>query len=203
MNGCQDGPQDSKGFVEMKPVYRPKGRNFPILCVYFYYLTPSEDGHPDVQAFRHIVTSDIPDASMPGLIEDLTKKARAGTITSRGDSVGSILWQRRSYIAVVLDDRNDNLLKGNAMEFVDGEHTFRNGKDIILSNVDNLSAFYCTNHMKRKHASDPDLEEGDHEEFDVCIHLVSEGPDPVCPVPDDGGPGGHNESGTNTGPPLS
>ena len=194
----QGGEGDTVQAVE--PVYVPKNPHLPVKCIYFYYLKHDGTEHPEIQAYRYLVDQGvIRYDAVPGILVTLTRSARAGTLDPVGGSVGSIVWRRKSFIAVVLDDRNDNLIGGNAMQFAGGEHTFRDGTDITLPELDNISAFYCINHMKKNRPDDPDLGH-ERESFDVCIRTVAF---PDCdhhltrfPILT------HYESGTNQGPPL-
>jgi hypothetical protein len=176
-------------------------------CIYFYYLKETPDLKEKTRAFfleyDHALNRDALEKEIPKLIE----KANNGAIRPVGWKLGDIRWRRKSWFVVVLDDDHHKLKPGDAVSFefksstgqspAGPNHNFRYGKDIPISRT--ITGFVCYNQMKGSHGRPLDDES---EVFFVKVNHGGHG---------DGQGGGkgaierrftHDDSGTNTGPPL-
>lgn len=109
-------------------------------------------------------------------------------------------WQRLSYFAAVLDVPGMELTEDDAVTFnwkglSRGNHSFRDGMDVrpLRAPHSALVGFFCLNHMQHKlgHV----LRRNEWEDFDVHFnhpHAIA----PEVRIL------GHNDSGTNLGPPT-
>ncbi len=165
---------------------------FSTRFLYFYYLEPTTDPcHPKIRGMVHEESGDI--TNVDHLVGDLVAKARDNQLTLLGSSIASIPWRHRSYIAVVLEKTRHTI---SGLEFSNqqggGMHPFKN---IRVIPVTNGSGAVCENTFERNGGGP--WAQGEFEIFNVDIRLVDRQGRPVlCRR-------GHNETGTNTGPPLN
>jgi hypothetical protein len=159
----------------------------------FYYLTPTgKPCHPDIKGicYHHGGTIQNPEA----LIDDLISAAREGTLDLRGTGISSIPWRHKSYLAIVLEGREYTIDRdgGLTLEYADGgNHSFENIRYISPADA---SGAYCENHFRKENGRPWDLCE--QETFGVDLQYADrDGHRHECHR-------SHNESGTNTGPPI-
>ncbi|HLL30000.1 MAG TPA: hypothetical protein VK403_03285 [Allosphingosinicella sp.] len=165
-------------------------------CMYFYYMTTTDDA-----AMRHYYYTHggntIQDAEVEGIIQKLTANARANGSNPPqcGEGERYIVWSRKSYIAVVIDDSAVTFEADHAVSVhpETANHTFFDGwtgKVNMPSGPSPIAAFYCINHMKLNQNGE-DLDE-DVQSFAFRMHVV--GAAQPRQFPDSGG--------TNMGPPV-
>jgi hypothetical protein len=125
---------------------------------------------------------------LEGMVPDLLARVKSSNPPiPRGSQLGSLVWQHRSYIVVVLEDDYHRLIPCDAVTFDlkigGGNHNFRGARDICHLGT-NITGFLCFNQMKD--AKNGSLNGTEHFNFKV----------------NHGGKRAHQDTGTNTGPPL-
>jgi hypothetical protein len=176
----------------------PSGKGTVPHCIYYYHITPSAD--PPTRVYFLDKRRPISTFELGGLIAELARNAH-----SDGDSpspcgwdMTDLIWRRKSYLVVVLDDPATSLVKGDGFQFPDANnHTFLDGADfdVDVSStpgvVEMRSGLWCINHMMNE--AGQDLGGTDFEIFRVHFNTGG-GSMFAMSYPDD--------SGTNMGPPL-
>lgn len=181
--------------------YADHNKTARIKRVYFYML---ESNGVLVEYFirssKHIAWDE-----MPAFIDEIAAEIDEGSIPASQSIPGSRDWRKRSYI--VYYDRDAHLSPNEAVEFsavpID-DTCFRDGKDVFRGRQ--VYAFYCINHM-RKAGSD----QGPHDkqQFKVVVNHDHRSMSDAGGDEKEGAAGhpapdkrlGHEDSGTNTGPP--
>ncbi|MEA3004355.1 MAG: hypothetical protein QOH81_3143 [Sphingomonadales bacterium] len=203
--------KDTEKDVPINPVYHKTGaRNWEPHCIYFYYLTMDPDPTRFVRVY--VISRARPIANIQQEVESIVDEIKRGIRTPCGWRLGDVKWRRRGYLVFIMDDATATLTPGNGVEFgykgLGGNHTFFDGDD--LTPFDNITGVYCLNHMQK--AGGGVLGSADPEE----IFEISPNHDPDrSPTHNDSDanhqsrgerstyvPKIHNDSGTNTGPPI-
>jgi hypothetical protein len=188
-----------------KPKPKPKpGNNRPFkdksgwgstpFCIYYYYLTPDQNGGFYVEAYYYDEGAEIPKSELRSRVEMLTQNAMLKWPTRQpcGWDFSDLRWRRLSYLVIALNDPNRKLEGDKAIEFdvTTPNHTFLDGDTMVVEPETGvkISVAYCINHMSRNSTGDP-LEVGS-QEFRFRLNGLNRA------WSDDGG------SGTNMGPPV-
>lgn len=186
----------TKGYsVYEKRFGKPKFDYTPY-CVWFYYLRVNEDGRLAIDHYFYADGTDIEDPKtwqpispgrLPAIIQRLTINGRPRTTQKfppklEDHNFNNIIWDRKSYIAFVLDEANwklhtdgsghaavyFNTDKGSAPNF-----SFFDAEDLVVEidnddgTTDRRPAFFMINHMKRNSAGDDVKEELIEYKFDI------------------------------------
>ncbi|HEY0043844.1 MAG TPA: hypothetical protein VGB62_04760 [Allosphingosinicella sp.] len=157
--------------------------------IYFYYVTATRDGeHPYIEASVHKRSS----GSLEENIADLIHQAKAGDNHPSGWGMGDIRWRHRSHLVVVLNDGGCDLhgviFSNPPRSGVQHKVTFTSRR---LDTIGNLPVWICTNNLWDRNKNP--LTRRISQRFGVALDVRSK--NGVAPSL------GHNDSGTNTGPP--
>lgn len=187
-NGSEPGGSGSNG--------SSKGPRLRTKYMVFYHLVQRPDPcHPEIRGFEYEHDRVIEDPA--SLIKTLRGLAKEGKLPLKGDKIASIPWRRRAFLAIVLDSNKEVIDPNGGFEIL----LKQNGRNHSFDNItriafDDVSAVHCENHFRRLNGGT--WNQGDTEEFQVKIELADRKGNRInC------GHGLHNESGTNTGPPLN
>ncbi len=153
--------------------------------IYFYYVTASRDGkHPYIEACAHKRGAGSLEEEIAALID----KAQGGRMEPSGWAMGDLRWRHRSHIVVALDATDHELHGVTFSDIGDVDHTktFIHG---TTGEVRGLPVWHCLNTHEKKNGTQ--WGETDKEEFNVHLEVHSR----------EKGILGHNDTGTNTGPP--
>jgi hypothetical protein len=173
---------------------------------YFYRL----GGHHDAtKAYRIERPASVPYDQVPRAIDEIFEDLPA---KPDGTDIGDLTWRHKAYLVFVLEHASEEITWVNFDRLAGGaKNSFLHGK--VLPSVaarSDVSAFYCVNYMRSR--NNVELVENESELFRV---KVDHGPRTVGrehPVPenDDGRPLdidlptlGHEDAGTNLGPPKN
>jgi hypothetical protein len=164
----------------------------PSRRIYFFYLTnnPERTRAYFIDRCEAITENDIQKE-----IRAITAQVKNG-LAPVGEGFGAMEFVHKSYFVAVMDDAQQELVPKNAMTFTNKEDnknkSFKDGKDI--QPFDSVTGFYCFNHMKDRHTG-TDLGHKS-EDFEIAANHRVRGTT-GC-----GKHRAHNDTGTNTGPPL-
>lgn len=163
--------------------------------IYFYHVRVSEKGNLLVDHYEYGDGPDpdhpnrlaeIPYNVVPRIVQRLTEDARRGNVrTPTGRDFRSIIWKRRSYIAIVLDEPNwtfhkrdpdrssivFNLAKGSCpnQSFFDAQDLDVPAINPANGQVQGCSGVYFVNHMTRDSAGTPVDRPGQQFYFDMYV----------------------------------
>lgn len=156
-------------------------------CIYFYYIKPQTRGAPIVRRYSYSKAgSEIQPTELAEVITRLTLNAKRPDDQQNpwpeGYDWKGIVWRRRSYFVVVVDDPARKFVPGSGMTFsaLGSENiTFYDAKDFKLTVAGrDLPVFYCINHMKKNRDGD-DL--GSSFYYRFYLHTDPRLPDVVYP----------------------
>jgi hypothetical protein len=184
-------------------------------CIYFYYWK-FKDNVPEVTRYDYDNgQTAIPYNLVEGHITKLAKNARNGGSKPSPVADVSAPWERKSYIAMVMDDPrwkftrygpNDEVaLAFNPSKGSADNHSFFDASDMNVDikgdGSEYLSAFYLVNHMKKNNQGDdlrykPDNVTKDSQKF---VYTLFYDVTHANGTRDDFS---HDPDGTNLGPPL-
>jgi hypothetical protein len=131
-------------------------------CVYLYRLINAVgDHHANVFAYLEDTGSDIQDNEIEGIVRDMLVRISNGTLKPIGRRFENVIWNRRSYVVVVLDDENRILdkdgfemrLKEGPINTSDAFHTFSDEKNILP--FDHVTGVRMLNKISKKHGEWP------------------------------------------------
>jgi hypothetical protein len=187
--------EDSADLIASNPVYRAPPADFSSEWVYFYYLKPHGDPN-EVRVYRLERSTKIPYDNIEPEIDTMFREVSNNVHLVKGTSFREVPWLHIGYLVFVyenaaekIEDITFRMRPGN------GNHTFRGGK--LLATVDgrqDVSGFYCVNRMR--HQQGRTLREDETEVFRVRVNH------PHLSVDDIANFFGHEDSGTNMGPPI-
>ena len=169
------------------------GATLPSRRMYFFYLTNPER----TRAYFIERPSNRPfmESTIQADIEEAVRMVKGG-LTPVGKGFGAFEFVHKSYFVAVMDEATEELVPNNAVSFSyergGGNHSFLDGKDIRPFN--NITGFYCFNYMRDRNTLQ-DLN-NKSENFYISANHRRRG------TAYKQGDKGHNDTATNTGPPL-
>lgn len=162
--------------------------------IYFYHVRVSEQANLLVDHYEYgdgpdpdhpAPLAEIPYNDVPRIVQRLTEDARGNVRRPSGKDFEDIVWRRRSYIAIVLDEANwvfhkrapdrssivFNLAKGSCPN-----QSFFDAKDLDVpainpgnGQIQGCSGVYFVNHMTRDSAGTPVDRPGQQFYFDMYV----------------------------------
>lgn len=161
----ESSPDQEDAVADRGAYHRMRGRhNFQGVprCVYYYHLVPQPDGDdPYVTHYYYTHSNNrIPEEDIEEVIRKLGRNARKPkherTIPACGEGEKYIVWSRKSYIVVLIDDDQLTLEKDNGIEvrYPAENLSLFDGTDVTVDLSDSRdgslvrTAVWCINHMK-------------------------------------------------------
>jgi hypothetical protein len=179
-----DKSTDTSATVDERSQENPHARPY---CIYLYHLTPiGSSQEVFTEAYFYDAGAPIHKNQVEDLVLDLVQKARLKQIRPVGWDVGDIRWRRISYLAFVVDDLDDELtgIEINRKAPKDTKSFSQSGK---IAKKGAASGFWLLNEMKAEDGS------GTLKGPETVKIRMSRRKHPVR---------GHEDSGTNMGPPV-
>jgi hypothetical protein len=193
----------------LNPVYTDYNENFSSKYIYFYHLTAEDDEGAQVYYIKAV--QPLRPADMKTEMQRILRMIRAGNAPQPvGVGLGSLMWRHKSYFAVVPENEQQKLIGGNAVTFIlkggseNDNRTFRGGTD-VPEVAPNIAGFFCFNRMFNKHGRPLGASGKETERFEITVNHEGRGTGGKDHARGRGGkdwPFAHEDTGTNTGPPL-
>ena len=173
-------------------------------CLYLYYLVPVDDHHASVQGFI-VDNGDTPitEQQIDQKIQDTVRDIKNNTLSSDGDSFDAFPWERKSYLAIVVDSAAWTLATNDVRILLKREgtntgapsgHTFKRKRQI--PSFGKVTGVRFLNYIEKEDATDWDIHSQEWETFEIEMKFRGRGEFAGM------GPRSHEDSGTNLGPPV-
>lgn len=173
-------PKVSAAAVPTNAIYGSPSPDFSARCIYFYYLTESNDAKYNVRTFFIEYPDKISD--IENKIVEILDSIRSGKLMPCGWALGDLKWRRISYIVIAYDDWGQQLKQNDAIT-IDYDKYFKGGQDLLLKTpYQNITCFYCENYVGPA-----------TQKIQITVNHGHGTPFQITT---------HNDSGTNMGPPI-